>query len=374
MRLIVSDKIPENEELQRAWNDLVLRMESPEVFYTYEWALALSRSYSASVRPLLVLGYDGSTLAGVASLAMDEQHRTLSFLAGNTADYCDFVSAPDRRFEFVGQVMRELQDLAPHLVLPNLPAASSTGWALKDFSARQGSSHFSRLAFRCGRVDLTVRANRNQIKHATGAKKAIRQGMNAMARTGTVEIRHLDDWSEISEALPAFRNAHLQRFYSMGRVSNLAGAERWNFLLELARLLSKQKRCMTFSQLMLDGEPISWAYGFRFHGSWFYYQPAFQSRFSQYNPGLCLLGQILQDACDDPSIQRVELGLGDEEYKHRFANAYCETSYVTVTTSLARHVRGRLRYQAATAIKSMPALEHCVRWLLARTVMGSARA
>jgi CelD/BcsL family acetyltransferase involved in cellulose biosynthesis len=371
MRLIVGDEIPENDELRRQWNDLVLRMESPEVFYTYEWALALSRGYAASVRPLLVLGYDGNTLAGVASLAMDEQHRTLSFLAGNTADYCDFVSSPERRFQFVDAVMRKLQDFAPHLVLPNLPTASCTNWALKDLSVRQSSSHFSRLAFRCGRVNLTE--DRNLVKHGIHAKKTIRQGMNAMNRLGTVEVRHLTDWSEISESLAAFRDAHLQRFYSMGRTSNLAAPDRWNFLVELARLLSQQ-HSITFSQLTLDREPIAWAYGFRFHGSWFYYQPAFESRFSQYNPGLCLLGRIIRDACDDPSIQRVELGLGDEEYKHRFANAFCETSYVTVTTSLAHHVRGCLRYHTASAIKSVPALEHCLRWLLARTVTGSARA
>ncbi|HEX8814013.1 MAG TPA: GNAT family N-acetyltransferase [Terriglobales bacterium] len=373
MRLSVHHEIPENEELRRGWNDLVLGMESPEVFYTYEWALALSHGYAASVRPLLVLGYDGGKLAGVASLTLDEQQHTLSFLAGNTADYCDFVSAPERRSEFVGLVLRKLQEFAPHLVLPNLPVASCTGWALKDLSGPQGSSHFARPAFRCGKVDLTVSEGRSHIKHATRTKKTIRQGMSAMARAGAVEIRHLSDWREISDSLPAFRDAHLQRFYSMGRTSNLAAPERWNFLLELAQLLSQQCS-VAFSQLTLNQQPIAWAYGFRFHRSWFYYQPAFDSRFSQYNPGLCLLGRIVQDACDDLSVERVELGLGDEEYKHRFANAYSETTYVTLTTSLAHHVRGRLRFQAASAIKSMPALEHCVRRLLGRTITGAARA
>jgi CelD/BcsL family acetyltransferase involved in cellulose biosynthesis len=373
MRLVVHHEMPEDEELRRQWNDLVLRIESPEVFYTYEWMLALSRGYAESVRPLIILGYDGDELAGVACFNLDEQHRTLSFLAANTADYCDFVSAPQRKLEFVGLVLRKLQHFAPHLVLPNLPAASSTAEALRDTSARYHASHFSRPAFRCRRVDFSVPADRSDIKRSIHAKQTIRNRTNAMARLGTVEIRHLTDWREISGSLPAFRDAHLQRFYGMGRTSNLADPERWNFLLELARLLSRAG-WMAFSQLTVDGQGIAWAYGFRFHGSWFYYQPTFECRFSQYNPGLCLLGRIVQDACDDPSIERVDLGLGDEPYKQRFATAYRETTYVTITSSVTHHIFERLRYQSATVVKSVPRLEHGVRWLLGRTVPGSARA
>jgi CelD/BcsL family acetyltransferase involved in cellulose biosynthesis len=373
MRLTVHHQIPEDEGLRKDWNDLVLRMESPQVFYTYEWALALSRGYAPSIRPLLILGYENNVLAGVASLTVDTQQRTISFLAGSTADYCDFVSAPELRFEFVRSAWPLLQDLAPHLMLPNLPSASSTARAVRDLSGGNDISVFSRPAFRCGRVEFTTSADRDHIKRATRAKQTIRNRMNAMARTGTVEIRHLTDWQEISAVLPAFRDAHLQRFYNMGRTSNLADPERWNFLMELARLLS-QASWMVFSQLTLDREAVAWAYGFRFHGSWFYYQPAFVGRFSQFNPGLCLLGRIVEDACDNPAMRRVDLGLGDEEYKQRFATAYFETAYVTVTSSLPHHVSQRLRYHAATAIKSVPRLEHCVRWMLGRVIVGSAGA
>jgi len=131
---------------------------------------------------------------------------------------------------------------------------------------------------------------------------------------------------------------------------------------------------MTLSCLSVADQPIAWIYGFNFAGCWFYYQPAFDLRFRSYYPGLCLLAKLIEDACDRPDIERVDLGLGDEEYKSRFATGYRETVNVTVTSSAVRHVREKLRYHTASAIKSSPRLEHCVRWLLGKTPAGGVRA
>jgi len=373
LRLVLHREIPENDDLRRQWNELVLRMESPEVFYTYEWALAASRGYEGSMRPLLVLAYEGNIVSGVAALAVDDEQEKISFLAGNTADYCDFVSRPSQRLEFVNLVLRELQPLAPHLVLPNLPASSATALALKNSSFQQGCAHFSRPAFQCAQVDLSTSVQKESVKRAVGGKKNIRYQVKAMAKTGSVEVRHLTDWHEISEALPAFRDAHLQRFSGLGRTSNLADPQRWDFLMELARLLSG-RGWMTLSRLTVGDQSIAWAYGFNFAASWFYYQPTFDIRFQGYDPGICLLARIVEDACDQPEIQRVDLGLGDEGYKGRFATNHRETVYVTVTSSMVHHVREKLRYRTASALKSVPRLEHCIRWLLGKTAAGGARA
>ena len=373
MRLVLHHGIPQDDKLHRQWNELVLRMESPEVFFTYEWALAVSRGYEGSVRPLLMLGYERDVLVGVAAFAIDEEQQRASFLAGNTADYCDFVSDPSRRPEFVNLVLRELRPLAPHLTLPNLPASSATAWALKNSSFQQGSAYFSRPAFQCAQVDVPTSVQRESVKHAMRSKQTIRRQLKAMAKIGPVEISHLSAWPEICETLPAYREAHLQRFFSLGRTSNLADTQRWAFLLELARLLSDQG-WMTLSRLTLAGQPIAWNYGFRFAESWFCYQAAFDLRFQGYDPGICLLARIVEDACDQPEIRRIDLGLGDEGYKSRFATSYRSTVYVTVTGSMMHHVGEKLRYHAASALKSVPPLEHCVRWLLGKTVTGSARA
>jgi CelD/BcsL family acetyltransferase involved in cellulose biosynthesis len=74
----------------------------------------------------------------------------------------------------------------------------------------------------------------------------------------------------------------------------------------------------------------------------------------------------VEEACERPEINRVDLGLGAESYKERFATGARQTLDVTITASTARHLKEIVRYRAASAIKSSPPLEHYIRRLLRR--------
>jgi len=62
----------------------------------------------------------------------------------------------------------------------------------------------------------------------------------------------------------------------------------------------------------------------------------------------------------------VDLGLGAEEYKERFANQSRETLYVTLRASAAKHAREILRYRAAELIKTSPRIEAGTRAVIKR--------
>lgn len=365
-------EIPDDDLLARQWNELVWKMECPEIFYRHEWALAVSRAYRDSTTPLLMLAYERDSLVGVVALATDPLQNEATFLAGATADYCDFISRPEHRSDFVALVFNELLSLKTRLlVLPNLPADSATSRALSFAAHTSEYSLFSRPAFRCAQVAFSSPEQRESTKHAVQRKQMLRRHLKGMAKIAPVEVRHLKSWEDIAAALPKFEQAHVARFLSTGRVSNLARGERRAFLTELAELLSRTGS-MTLSSLNVGDEPVAWNYGFQFAGSWFWYQPTFDGRFQRYYPGLCLLAKIVEEACDRPELSRVDLGLGAEGYKERFATAARETLHVTITASAARHVREIVRYHAASIIKSSPPLEHYVRRFLGRPSAGEA--
>ena len=92
---------------------------------------------------------------------------------------------------------------------------------------------------------------------------------------------------------------------------------------------------LVLTRLLVGDEPVAWNYGFQFAGSWFYYQPTFDARWRQYSPGFCLLTKMVEQACDDPEIQFLDLGLGEEGYKERFANGHRQTLHATITNSEA---------------------------------------
>lgn len=370
MRIVVLRTIPDDLSLLRRWDDLVLQMERPEVFYTSEWALAVQSAYQASLKPLLFLGYDYDDLMGVACLAADPGERNVSFLAATTADYCDFLSHPQRRTEFVEKVLAELRRLeARNLVFASLPADSATPAALRTAAKNYGLHLYMRPACLCAQVELGSREQRQELKtNLTGYRK-FRRYLRAMEREAPVTFVHLQSQAQIQAALPDFADAHVARFQATQRVSFLSTPERRFFLEELARRFSDTS-VVTLSMLMIGDRPVAWNYGFQFHGSWFIYQATFDSREEEHSPGHCLLSRIVSEACDMDGMKVVDLGVGGEGYKERFGNRTRQTLDVTMTKSRSRYLREIVRHRAASALKRSPKVESAVRRLLRRLRMA----
>jgi CelD/BcsL family acetyltransferase involved in cellulose biosynthesis len=366
LRIVVHREIPEDANLRREWNGVALGSEQPQVFYTCEWALAVQSAYRTSLKPLLLLGYEGDDLIGVASLARDQAEKNISFLAGTTADYCDFLSAPQRRTEFIDAVFAELRKIeAASIALANLPADSQTAGALRDQARKQGFHVFMRPAYLCAQVELGSGEKRLELKNSLASKKKLRRYLREMEREGPVTFAHLQSWKEIQAALPEFVDAHVARFRATGRVSSLATPERRFFLEELARRFDGSG-VVTLSLLKIADRPVAWNYGFQFCGSWFWYQPTFDSRHEENSPGHCLLSRIVIEACDMDGMNVVDLGLGAEGYKERFGNSTRQTLYVTVTRSWSRHLREMARYRGASILKQSPRVEAAIRRVLHR--------
>ena len=367
MRLRVHREIPEDEEFRRQWNGLVEAMERPEVFYTWEWAAAVAHAYGEALKPMLFAGYEGEKLVGIAALAVDSEGG-VCFLASTTADYCDFVSAPGNRKELIERVMGELRGMGTaELKLANLPADSASAAALRAAGKRSGYATFARPAYRCAQVVLGSAEERAQIRKDVGRK--VKRMTKAAGELGSAAVSHGKSWEEFSEEFPEFAVSHVGRFLSAGEVSNLALPERQAFLLELARLLSRQG-WLTLSTLKIEGRTVAWNCGFRFAGNWFYYQPTFDLEARRLSPGSYLLCRILQDAAADVETCVVELGLGDEGYKKQYANAGRQILCVTASRSRMRWAREVYRYRAAKLVKRFPRMEEAVRACISKAVMG----
>jgi CelD/BcsL family acetyltransferase involved in cellulose biosynthesis len=364
MRIVVHRDIPDDRLLQQQWNALVQEMEYPEVFYTHQWALAVRRVFGKSVLPILILAYEGDKLAGVAALAADPDQNATSFLCSTSADYCDLLSHPDLRAELLDAVLAELcrADL-PHLVLTSLPAESATIQSLPSISRKHGYHLFVRATAMCAQVELGDARERIKLKTTLGKKKIFRHSMNSFSKEGPVSFGHLVTWEAIEPVLAGFSVAHVARFLAMGRISNMVNANRRAFLSELARLLSKSG-WLVLSRMLVADRTVAWNYGFQFQGKWFWYQPTFNTSHERLSPGYCLLSKIISDACDRTEMRVVDLGLGAEGYKERFANSARSTLNATLTKSLGRHKREVARYRAAQALKSVPRAESAVRAVL----------
>ena len=237
---------------------------------------------------------------------------------------------------------------------------------LPRFGRRQGKHGFHlhvRPAYLCAQVELGSTEQRQELKTALVGKKKLRRFLRAMEREGPVTFAHLQSHAQIQATLPKFADAHVARFQATQRTSSLSTPERRFFLEELARRFAGTG-VVTLSMLMIADRPVAWNYGFQFRGSWFWYQPTFDSQWEEHSPGHCLLSRIVIEACDRDEMKVVDLGLGAEGYKERFGNSTRQTLYVSATKSWRRHLREMVRYRVASVLKSSPRIESTVRRLL----------
>lgn len=364
MHLEIHRQIPDHPKFRQAWNALVEKMEQPEVFYTWEWAKAMATAYGESLTPWLALAHEGDALVGVAALALNQNRA--AFLAGTTADYCDFLSTPQDRAAFVDLVLAELRNAGcTDFGLANLPKDSATSSVLKRASQAHGFHAFARHGYECAQVRLGTAEDRQRRCLELDRKKWFRRNRNALNRSAKVALRHLTAWDEVEPALPAFARAHVARFLSAQRISNVVRGDRRLFLHELARQLC-DSGWFRLTGLMWGDRPIAWNYGFRFGQSWFWYQPTIDSQFEDYSPGKLLLANMIIEAANSPALEVVDLGLGAEEYKEQFANTTRTTLYVTLSCSVARTARESVRYRLAETVKRSPRAEAEIRRGLSR--------
>ena len=368
LRLVVLNEIAEDANLRNQWNELVRRLDHPQVFYTYDWAFAVQRAYTATLHPLVFLAYDDNeSLCGLAALSLDADDVRATFLCATTGDYCDFLGQREHKLTFVSLVLEHLRSRGINEVtLTNLPADSATVLAIQQSSAEFGYRSFARTAYICAQVFLTkIERSTAENKPVLPGKKMVRRSLKALGLNSPVCLDHARSWKEIEPLLSEFTEAHVSRFQATGRISNLAIPERRLFLEELARQLSRPG-WVVLTRMMAGDKSIAWNYGFQFEGTWFWYQPTFDTTLERYSPGFCLLTKLIEEAVENPALHTVDLGLGAEEYKERFANQTRKTLYITLRSSMTKHVCEIVRYRAAELIKKFPRLEASVRKTVAR--------
>ena len=355
MQVTVLKEIPEDPDLSEAWNTLVLAMDNPEVFFTYQWALAASRGFQDRLSPLLFLMYDAGQLAGVVALAIDPNApRAAFFLTSSTADYCDIVSTPENRQAVLLALLQEIQNLSlSDLVLANVPSNSATLKELPSVAALRNFYLTSRAAYNCGVVQLESEEQRETLLRTLATRGREKRALKKLSTLGSVKVIHLTEPEQIGESLESIVSAQISRFLASNRVSPLVGPERRTFLRQLSDLLS-HSGWLKISQLEIDGRPVAWNYGFRFGGSWFWYLPTFQMEYEHVSPGSCLLRLMVEEGARDASLRWLDLGLGDEPYKERFANNTRETRYVHLSRGFPRHVASLARQMMSSTADRFP--------------------
>jgi CelD/BcsL family acetyltransferase involved in cellulose biosynthesis len=111
--------------------------------------------------------------------------------------------------------------------------------------------------------------------------------------------------------------------------------------------------------LYAGDEPVAGHFGLRSDRFMAYWIPAYDRRFAQYSPGL-ILSLLLAETAAGRRIQHLDLGIGAQEYKQRFATGALTVSQGRVTRRSPGAALHSIRRASADsvrqAVKGLPSL------------------
>jgi CelD/BcsL family acetyltransferase involved in cellulose biosynthesis len=100
----------------------------------------------------------------------------------------------------------------------------------------------------------------------------------------------------------------------------------------------------------LDGRPIAFWPGYGYDGTFYIGTPGYDPACADLRIGMYLLVRMIDDFCADPTLQAVDYGFGDAEYKRRYATESWEESDIRIFAPRARPVALRLFVTAQGAL------------------------
>jgi hypothetical protein len=315
--------------LEEAWDELVSRCKSRNIFMTYGWNLNWAK-HILEHKLLCILIFDDKRLECIAPFFIDDK-KIIRLLGQPYSDYADIIM-PEPSLKIFEILFAELKKFDWQEIRLEQVDASSTALAgLKNYLAETGMDFIDGGTVSCPILtfgdfpeeELKIRLN----------KKLVRRQKNHLAKAGKLDYKAYNSEKEILAKIERlFCDLRFREFYK-----------------SLIRDFASANQVM-LSSLELDGEPISLIFSFIYANKVHSYTNNYDPSFNEYSPGLISFKMDL-DEIYGRKLLEYNFGRGEEEYKLRFANKLSKTEKVMIYRNKADFLIGKAAHMAKEAVK-----------------------
>jgi CelD/BcsL family acetyltransferase involved in cellulose biosynthesis len=300
------------------WHSLSLADPSATVFHLPEYLGIWWDEFGATrgCEGLHVIEFrDGSSLAGIATLAVYPDGVTRFVGDPDVTDYLGPLSRPGDRQQVAAEVLRHALDMAGGrpIELHALPADS--GWP-------EAFEHAAKIL---GRTAATSEQDACPRVMIDGGFEGYLQSINGKLRH---EIRRKERRLQAAGAIvsriatPETFDADLEVFFAFTREEV---GEKAEFFQHFARSAFFSALGAAFLNhgllrivvLELEGRPIAVDVGFSFKGTWSLYNMSYDHAMPELSPGMVLVGETIRLAAEE-GCEAFDFLRGREPYKYRF--------------------------------------------------------
>lgn len=291
------------------WNAMLGEGPSDCVFLTPDWQRTWWEVFGRG--RLLVVGvFAGGRLVGLAPLFVDGG--MVFFVGSGGSDYLDFVGRIDGP-EVIAGVLQRVRDILPEgfgFRFYHVPEDSPTGSSLPEAARLLGWTCYDEGELAAPAAGLGGRSD------TLSRKKSLLRHERYFRREGDLAIHHTRAAVEILPRLEDFFAQHVDRWSVTPHPSLFHDPAQRRFYRALAE---RAPPWLRFTEVIWNGRPIAFHFGFSYRGSYLWYKPSFAIDLARHSPGEVLLRQLLLAAQAEGAAE-FDFGLGDEPFKRRFAD------------------------------------------------------
>jgi CelD/BcsL family acetyltransferase involved in cellulose biosynthesis len=241
----------------------------------------------------------------------------MAFLVGSgCSDYLDLIGQTEDT-TLIDAILRAALRAEPDLVgfrFYHVPATSRTGAQLRAIADTLGLTCVDEGELV---APALMSSAGTEIRQAADRRSLVKHE-RFFQRDGILKIQHWRHADAVIPHLSSFFEQHIRRWEATRYPSLFLDSAQQSFY----RLLVDQAGpagWLRFTRIAYNGDPIAFHFGFSHAGRFLYYTPSFAIEWAKRSPGQVLLRQLFLAAeAEDTHI--FDFGLGDEAYKHKFAN------------------------------------------------------
>lgn len=318
------------QDLQPAWEDLLLACPTASIFSTWAWLVSWWRSFGDAQKLFVLAFYDAnSRLVGLAPLAVAEKRvagltlRVLRLMGDGSGDSDNLEllarsgSEPEIMesfFDFIEKQMPEW-DICE---LNTLPAQSLSG---KHVILQLAERHWHHVIVRrpCSAVALPESWEAYQALLSSKERGKLNYLSRRLQRKYKVRAYKCTQISELGRCLEHLYRLHQKRWESRGQSGSFCSGARRTFYTDLSQLLLDRGQ-LEFWLLELDGKTVAALFGFRHLDTVYALQEGFDPSYQAESVGYVLRGYMLRRLID-AGVRRYDFLAGQSPSKTRWGAA-----------------------------------------------------
>ncbi len=331
------------EAIKQEWKALVARLPDHTIFMTWEWQYLWWETYAERFKNarLRILTYydEGQLVAILPYFVYDEPMgpftlRKAAYLASKieSSDYLDIITLPQYREYFEAHLVDDLKSLAHDADVIELNHCLPESIMYQIFQGHSNGNHYVEKFRVCPYVELPESFDAYLKQLSANFRSNVRRRTKKLLIKEKARFELVNETEDIDSVITSVFHLHEKRARQKGLDTKFVPELRQKFHQQVAQALVPQGYIKLFQLTSRNGEKIASLYCFDYGKTLAYFQSGFDPAWSNYSPGLVILGKAIEFAIQQ-GYRIFDFMRGGEAYKKNWGTIDRYIYLITVLNS-----------------------------------------